>query len=84
MAFFAYVLYSETCNRLYKGNCGNLTERLKQHNSGHTKSTKPFVPWKLVYFEEFETRVEAVKREKYFKTAAGRRYIKNILLKQDN
>jgi len=31
----------------------------------------------IVYFEEFETREEAIKREKYFKTAAGRKFLKN-------
>jgi len=66
MSYFAYVLYSPDFNRFYKGSCKNLVERLKQHNHGHTASTKPFIPWKLVYFEEFESRMEAVKREKYF------------------
>jgi putative endonuclease len=69
-------LHSSGHNRFYKGHCGDLTERLKQHNHGHTKSTKPFIPWELVYFEEFDYRVDAVKREKYFKTAAGRRFLK--------
>jgi putative endonuclease len=51
----------------------------KQHNSGRTKSIIPFLPFDVVYYEEFETRDEAVIREKYFKTAAGRRYLKNKL-----
>ena len=76
MKFFAYVLYSADYKRFYKGCCEDLTERLKQHNHGHTKSTKPFIPWEIVYFEEFEIRDDARKREKYFKTAAGRRYLK--------
>jgi putative endonuclease len=77
MSYFSYILYSANFNRFYKGHCEDLTERLNQHNHGHTKSTKPFIPWKIVYFEEFETRDEAVKRERYFKTAAGRRFLKN-------
>ena len=76
MAYFAYILHSAGYNRFYKGQCEDLTERLKQHNNGHTQSTKPFIPWELVYFEEFENREDAVKRERYFKTAAGRRFIK--------
>jgi putative endonuclease len=33
----------------------------------------------MAYFEEFPTKAEAIKREKYFKTAAGRRYLKTKL-----
>ena len=77
MSYFSYIIYSVNYNRFYKGHCEDLTERLNQHNHGHTISTKPFIPWKIVYFEEFETREEAIKRERYFKTAAGRRFLKN-------
>ena len=74
-----YVLKSLKDGSLYKGMTTDLHERLKRHNSGQTVSTKSKVPWKLVYFETFETRVEARSREKYFKTAAGRRFLKTKL-----
>ena len=77
MSYFSYILYSAKYTRFYKGHCEDLAERLKQHNHGHTKSTKPFIPWEIVYFEEFETREEAINRERYFKTAAGRLFLKN-------
>ncbi|MEO6346453.1 MAG: GIY-YIG nuclease family protein [Aquaticitalea sp.] len=54
-------------------------ERLNTHNSGSVKSTKAFVPWELVYSEQYSTRMDARKREKYFKSAAGRRWRKNNL-----
>lgn len=63
-------------NRFYKGSCKDLNKRLEQHNSGDTTSTRPFIPWSIIYSEEFETRKEALKREKYFKSAAGRRFLK--------
>ncbi len=81
MPFYTYVLFSESHKRFYKGHCEDLELRLKQHNEGHTKSTKPFKPWKIVYYEVFETREEAITREKYFKTAAGRRFLKKNLNK---
>ena len=77
--FFAYVIKSRDHNYFYKGHCEDLHERLRQHNSGMTKSIKPYLPFELVYKEEFETRDEAIKREKYFKSAAGRRYLQNKL-----
>ena len=75
--YYAYVLQSDKFNRSYKGCCSDLEIRLKAHNTGKTKSTKPFRPWRLVYWEEFETFAEARERERYFKTAAGRRFIIN-------
>jgi putative endonuclease len=38
-----------------------------------------FKPWKIIYTEEFGTREEAIKREKYFKNSSGRIFIKSIL-----
>ena len=76
MSYSTYVLYSPTYKRYYKGHCEHINERIKEHNSGKTKSTKAFIPWKLVYQEEFITREDAIARERYFKTAAGRRYLK--------
>jgi predicted GIY-YIG superfamily endonuclease len=34
----------------------------------------------LVYYEKFSKRIEAISREKYFKTASGRRFIKSLNL----
>ncbi|MEC4003073.1 GIY-YIG nuclease family protein [Flavobacterium sp. SUN052] len=76
MYYFVYVLESEIDGRLYKGQTSNIENRLKEHNSGKTRSTKGFIPWKLVYFEKFITREEAVLREKYFKTGSGREFLK--------
>ena len=56
--------------------CTDLLKRLNEHNIGQTKSTKALIPWTLIYFEEFESREDVRKREVYFKTAAGRRYLK--------
>ena len=74
--FYAYVIKSIEHDFFYKGHCEDLDVRLRQHNSGLTLSIKPYIPFKLVYFEEFPTRTEAVAREKYFKSAAGRRFLK--------
>ncbi len=77
--FYAYVLKSISHNYLYKGHCQDIEKRLKQHNMGLTVSIRPFIPFELIYYEKFEFEIEAIKREKYFKTAAGRRYLKKKL-----
>jgi putative endonuclease len=77
--FFAYVIQTEIDGSFYKGHCEDLQKRLQQHNSGQTQSIKSKIPYALIYFEEFKTRSEAIKREKYFKTSAGRRFLNSKL-----
>jgi len=66
--FFAYILKSLKDNRFYYGSTSDIKKRLGHHNSGMVKSTKNRRPLKLHYFEEFKTKVEAEKRERYFKS----------------
>jgi putative endonuclease len=77
--YYVYVLKSISSGRFYKGFCSNISHRLSEHNAGKTKSTKPFIPWELVYFEEFESQAEAIRREKYFKSAAGRKFLSKVI-----
>ncbi|MCR1023825.1 MULTISPECIES: GIY-YIG nuclease family protein [Cellulophaga] len=80
MKYYVYVLESEKDQRWYKGHTVDLDKRIKEHNSGKTKSTKGFIPWRLVYFEVVETREEAIQRERYFKTGSGREFLKKIIM----
>ena len=77
--YYAYVLKSEIDGRLYKGYTHDLENRLKEHNSGKTKSTKGYAPWNLIFFEVFSTEKEALLREKYFKSGIGREFLKEKL-----
>ncbi len=79
--YYVYVLYSKAFDRYYKGFNKDLQKRLIQHNKGETKSTKPYIPWEIVYYEKFDSKEKALAREKYLKSAAGRRFLKNVLLK---
>ena len=74
--FYTYVIKSITHDFYYKGHCQNIEKRLAEHNNGVTKSIKPYIPFKLVYLEEFTDREDAIKKEQYFKSAAGRRFLK--------
>ncbi len=78
--FFAYVIKRVDHDYFYKGHCEDLEQRLKQYNAGYTESIKKWIPFKIIYFESFETREEAIRQEKYFKSAAGRRFLKNKLV----
>jgi putative endonuclease len=74
-----YVLYSYTFQRRYVGLSSNPERRLQEHNSGKTKSTRAYKPWKLIYSEEFYSRKIARDREKYLKSGAGREFLDNLL-----
>lgn len=62
---------------LYVGYTNNLIKRVEEHNKGKVPSTKNRVPLKLVYWEGCLNKQDATIREKYLKTAWGKRYIKN-------
>jgi putative endonuclease len=76
--YYTYIIRNKTNTKRYKGHTENLATRLTQHNSGKTKTTKGD-QWYIEYYEEYEERITAIKRERYFKSAAGRRWIKNNL-----
>ena len=76
---FVYILYSQNFKRYYIGMSTDVLRRVDSHNFGKVKSTKAFIPWKLIHLKEFKTRIEARTREKYLKSAAGRRWRKNNL-----
>jgi len=74
--FFTYILKSESHGTYYYGSTENLQERLQQHNAGKVRYTKGRMPWKIHHVEEFATRAEAVKRERFFKSIDGYKYLK--------
>ena len=75
---YVYVLKSFKDHKRYIGLSNNLERRLEEHNNGKVTATKFRRPFKLIYFEEFNSRSEAAKREKFFKTGKGREFLKNI------
>ena len=75
--FYVYVLRSCTHPRNYTGFTKDVELRLKQHNAGETPSTKPYRPWNILLIEEFESKIEAINREKFLKSGQGRDYIKS-------
>ena len=72
--FVVYVIVDSTGCR-YTGQTDNLQKRLATHNSGMSKWTSRVRDWRIVYTEEFETRGEALIREKWLKTGVGREFL---------
>jgi putative endonuclease len=79
MYYYVYVLVSEKDGNKYVGYTSDPKGRLVSHNEGRVRSTRNRLPMKLVYFEGCLDREDATRREKYLKTAWGKRYIRNRL-----
>jgi putative endonuclease len=79
MGYYTYILKSKRIDRFYIGSCQNLDVRLTRHNAGMSRSTKAFVPWEIVYFEEHSTKSDAIKREYYIKKQKSKSYILNLI-----
>lgn len=77
--YTVYVLKSAKHNWFYVGMTNNLPNRIKQHNSGHTTSTKPYCPLKLVYHQQFADRITARDYEKFLKIRSNKEKLINSL-----
>ena len=76
---YVYVMRSQSDQDFYVGFTANLPARLKEHNRGTVPSTRRRRPFELVYWEGCLNQADATAREKYLKSAWGKRYIKNRL-----
>lgn len=65
--YYVYVLKSQKWSKLYIGRTSDLKLRIKQHNSENTKSTRYGMPWKLVYYEAYLDKKDAIERESQLK-----------------
>jgi putative endonuclease len=77
--YYVYVLQSESDKNFYTGYTNNIRVRFNEHNAGKVLSTKNRLPMKLIYWEGCFNQKDALSREKYLKTAWGKRFIKNRL-----
>ncbi len=71
-----YVLRSDIDGRFYVGMTSAINKRIQDHNSGKTRSTKPYRPWTLIHLEDLPDREKARKREKYLKSGFGKQWLK--------
>ncbi len=77
--YYIYVLRSLVDEHYYVGYTTDLKRRVEKHNKGIVPATKKRQPLKLIYYEACLNKNDAIKREKYLKTAWGKRYIKSRL-----
>lgn len=72
--FYVYFLRSLRNDKVYTGFSQRHPEvRLKEHLNGTNKWSRKNGPFKLIYFEKYHCKQDAMQREKFFKSGFGRK-----------
>jgi len=74
--YYVYVLRSLADRQFYVGLTRDVVARVQEHNAGRVRSTGARTPLELIYWEGCLNANDAARREKYLKSAWGKRYLK--------
>jgi putative endonuclease len=74
--YYTYILKSLRDGSYYYGSTEDINHRLDEHNSGKMRYSKGHLPYAIHYFETFSSRKEAIKRERFFKSIEGYKWLK--------
>lgn len=70
--YYIYILKSTKDGKYYTGFSGDLQKRIQDHNAGNVQSTRNRRPLELIYYEAYQEKSQALKREKFLKTTKGK------------
>jgi putative endonuclease len=73
---YVYVLRSVKDGGFYIGYSTDLRRRIAEHAAAASFATSFRGPWKLIYYEAYLERDDALGRERYLKSGSGRRFLK--------
>ncbi|QQG44611.1 MAG: GIY-YIG nuclease family protein [Candidatus Roizmanbacteria bacterium] len=79
LLYCVYVLYSLKDLNFYIGYTTNLNQRLTSYIHGNSLATEMRRPFTLLFCEYFLSKHDATRREKYFKTTAGKKTLRIVL-----
>ncbi|MCR6721175.1 MAG: GIY-YIG nuclease family protein [Chitinophagaceae bacterium] len=79
MSHYVYVLQSLKDEKYYIGYSTDVKARLEFHNSGLQRSTGHRIPFRLVHYEEYISKSEALAREKQIKSWKGGKAFKELI-----
>ena len=82
--YFVYIIYSSLGDCYYKGFSENPENRLLQHNNQESRYTSKCNDWKLVYLEIFNTKRDALIREKGLKKYSKAQVLELIKSSKNN
>ena len=70
--YYVYFLLLKN-QRVYTGSTNDLKRRMSEHNRGKVAYTKNLRPLKLIGYESYLLKTDAIRREKFLKTTEGKR-----------
>ncbi|SIT23838.1 putative endonuclease [Chryseobacterium ureilyticum] len=77
---YCYILYSESLDKYYTGHsCEDLQERLRRHLSNHKGFTAKTKDWIIIYYETFDSKNNAYKREREIKDWKSKLKIQKLI-----
>lgn len=75
--FYVYVLENQEDHSFYIGYSADLKQRLHDHTTGKgARTTRLKKDWKLIYYEAYIDKSDALGREKFLKGGSGRTYLR--------
>jgi putative endonuclease len=81
--YYVYIIESQKSGIFYKGSTSDYDRRLDEHNEGINHYTRGKGPWKLIFVQQFETKSEALLKEKKLKRC-NKEYLKWLVEQQVN
>ncbi|PWN06774.1 GIY-YIG nuclease family protein [Rhodohalobacter mucosus] len=80
--YHVYVLHSPVYDKIYIGYSSDVGVRFIYHNQGPKKGwSSRYRPWYLIWLEAYQGKKEAMIRERQLKSARGRRWIREELIR---
>jgi putative endonuclease len=79
MNYYVYILRSLKDGKFYIGSTSDIKARLSFHNAGLQRSTKSRIPFELIYSEDYNSKTDALKREKQIKSYKGGEALKKLI-----
>lgn len=76
--FCVYILLCAD-RKFYIGFSSDLKKRVLQHKNGEVQATKPRLPTKLIFYEAYLDKYDALRRERYLKTDKGKTTLTSML-----
>ena len=78
--YTVYILYSASKSKYYIGFTGDvMSERLRKHNSNHKGFTGSNPDWQIVHTENYDGKLDAIRREKTIKAWKSKVMIQKLI-----
>lgn len=81
MCYYIYFIESQKSSQVYVGRTDrDPNTRVTEHNRGLSTWSKSRKPFKLIYFEKYCCKEDAVRRELFYKSGFGKLIKKSIIM----